>query len=169
MTTTIKNTIYAVGIVLMLFSAYFAHGFISFRSTTPEFSSYQVHTLLSATTTTATSTTPNGGGVATTTGAKKATVYFTRDSGSGGNAGTSTFSIQVTPDGTNWYNYNKLISNVTNTNAQTLTRVSSVNIVAATSTTLVAMDFQDDAFLALRCVALINTDGANTCKIAVEY
>ncbi len=40
--------------------------------------------------------------------------------------GSAVFKVQVSNDGTNWVDYNRLTTNVTNTNAQTDTRVASV-------------------------------------------
>jgi len=123
------------------------------------------YTMFSATTTQATST------PIIIAGAAKTEVYFTR-LGASNSVATSTFNVQVSPDGTNWYDYNKLISNVSNTNGQTMTRVSSVSLVGATSTTIVALDLQFDTFRNLRCIStqasttLETTDGS-TCTVSV--
>lgn len=104
-------------------------------------------------------------------GADTATFYFTRN-GAVDSTATSTFEIEVSPDGTKWIDYNKLISNVTNTNTEDLTRVSSIEIVGATSTTMVSMDLQHDAFQAVRCIATIEgseTDDSNECQAVVNY
>lgn len=41
-------------------------------------------------------------------------------------SGSATFTVDVSNDATNWVAYNRLTSNVTNTNAQTDTRIASV-------------------------------------------
>lgn len=99
--------------------------------------------------------------------AERIEVYFTRNAGSASEA-TSTFEIEVSPDGTNWYDYNKLVSNVTNSNSQELTRVETTTIIGATSTTVVALDLQHDTFEELRCVAIVGNDGNNTCEVSVK-
>lgn len=147
-----------------------AIGSVSFEVPTQKGETYRNYSFFSATTTTATSTntTDGVGGYFPIAGAERVTLYFSR-AWNGGNAGTSTFSIEVSPDGTNWYDYNKLISNSTNTNAQTLTRVGSVAIVAATSTTVASLDLENDTFFAIRCIVIEETDGAHTCSASAEF
>lgn len=136
--------------------------------------------LIGATTTQATSTgvtymDSNGrvdNGYIVLKGADAVTLWFTRYGASNSTA-TSTFSVQVSPDGTTWVDYNKLISNTTNTNAQMLTRVGSVQIVGATSTTMVSMDM-GDAIYAVRCIAnfastTVETTDSNECRATVNY
>lgn|SRR3569623_158316 len=45
-------------------------------------------------------------------------------------SGNGVFKVYVSNDGTNWVQYNRLTDNVTNTNAQTDTRVASVTLNA---------------------------------------
>jgi hypothetical protein len=127
-----------------------------------------------ATTTNATSTdiTPfwdsNGRldtGMAHIAGAKRVTLYFTRGSTSA-NAGSSTFKIQVTPDGTNWYDYNKLIQNTATTSQNT--SVASVAITG-TSTVITSLDLFYDNFYGIRCNVRIATDGTALCKATIVY
>ncbi len=131
-----------------------------------------------ATTTTATSTnivpfTDTAGridnGYFVIAGAKKVTLYFGRGGATGPNAGSTLYKVQVSPDGVTWNDYNKLISNTANTNAQTLTRVSSSTISAATSTTVVSLDVENDSFYAVRCIVVETTDGEHTCSAGAEY
>lgn len=106
-------------------------------------------------------------------GADKVELYFTRNDGAfvAGQA-TSTFLVQVSPDGTNWYWYNKLISNVTNSNSQDKTRVGSVTIETSTSTVLYALDLENDTFHSVRCIAnhastTLDPLANNTCAVSV--
>lgn len=131
-----------------------------------------------ATTTTATSTnitpyfTTSGKydqGYFVVAGAKKISMYFGRGDTTGqGNAGSSLFKIQVSADGSTWVDYNKLIDNVTNTNSQTLTRVASKTISAATSTVQVSLD-PTDSIYAVRCVVVETTDGEHRCFASAEW
>lgn len=115
-------------------------------------------TLLNAATTSATST-----GTLRIAGAKKVNAYFSRAYG-GGNSGSSLFTIEVTPDGDNWYAFNKLLGSDVSSTA-----TSSVTIAAATTTVMVAMDLDHDAFYALRCKVVETTDGTHTCAVTAEY
>lgn len=99
------------------------------------------------------------------TGVKKATWFFTRANHS---SGSSTFTVEVSFDGVTWVAYNKLISNVTNTNAQDLTRVASVALSSDTTST-VAMDLQHDAYPYARVTATEATDGTHTAELVREY
>lgn len=98
-------------------------------------------------------------------GAKKVTFFFTRTNHS---AGSTAFSVEVSLDGTTYVTYNKLISNVTNTNAQTLTRVASVSLNSNTTST-VSMDLTTDAFYCLKVTATETTDGTHTVQMLTEY
>jgi len=129
------------------------------------------HTFLNATTTNATST-PS----LDAENAKKITFFFQRGDTTGqGNTGTTTFSVQVSNDDSNWITYNKLIDNLTNSNSQQLTRVASAILSAAanynnaTGTKTYSMDMENDTFKYLRCVAFEQTDGEHTCKARIQY
>ena len=130
-----------------------------------------------ATSTSATSTDISGyfdtsgrydNGIAYIGGAKKVTLYFGRSQFGGINTGTSTFRIQVTPDGSNWYDYNKLIQNIA-TSTTNVTPVTSVTISAATSTTITSMDLVYDNFYGIRCIETIAGNGQNTCRATIAY
>lgn len=97
-------------------------------------------------------------------GAKKVSFVFTRANHS---AGTSTFTVEVSLDGTTYVAYNKLISNVTNTNAQTLTRVASVAL-AANGSTYASMDLDHDAIYSIKITATEGTDGTHTATAIIE-
>lgn len=80
---------------------------------------------------------------------------------SGISAGNGVFTVEVSNDGTNWIAYNRLTTNVTNTNAQTDTRVASVTLSSNTS----AMAFfpPGDTFAFFRVTATRTTDGSYSC------
>lgn len=96
---------------------------------------------------------------------KKVTLFFTRADHV---AGVSTFDVDVSLDSTTYVDYNKLISNVANTNVQTLTRVASVAL-AANGTTMVSMDLVNDALATMVVNVVETTDGTHTCKVLLEY
>lgn len=115
--------------------------------------------------------TPINGVTATTTseeiviaGAKKVSFMFTRTNHS---AGSTAFSVTVSLDGTTYVTYNKLISNATNTNAQTLTRVASVSLASDTST-FATMDLEHDAIYSIKVTATETTDGTHTAVVIIE-
>lgn len=120
---------------------------------------FKTVTALDAVTATATSSEIN------IRGAEKVTFYFSRDVHG---TGSSTFSVWSSVDGTNYFLNNKLIDNVTNTNAQTLTRVASKTI-SATGTAMLSMDLQDDTFSSIKVVVNEVTDGTHSAKALVEY
>lgn len=131
---------------------------------------YQVGTTSSATSSDVVYTDTSGridNGYLLTRDAKAVTVYFSRSSEVGANSGSSIFRIQVSDDGVNWYDYNKLVSNVTNTNAQTLTRVNSVTLTG-TSTSINTLE-AGDAFFAIRCIVQEVTDGTHRCRASARY
>ena len=110
-------------------------------------------------------------------GAEKVTFLFQRGDTSGqGNTGTSTFTIQVSKDGTNWISYKKLIVNLTNANSTNLTRVSDVVLTASTNTAVTGTAFDaatstvaasispEDTFYAARCTVVEEVDGEHTCS-----
>lgn len=96
-------------------------------------------------------------------GAKKITWQFTRANHA---AGSTAFSVEVSLDGTNFIAYNRLVTNVTNTNAQTLTRVASVSL-AANGSAIASMDLDSDSYLEMRVTATETTDGTHTAKCLI--
>ncbi len=148
-----------------------------------------------ATTTNATSTNVTGladgngviwNGAVNVAGAKKIDAYFTRGGAYAvSNTGTSTFALQGTPDGINWYYINRLLTS-TSTQTSTFGAVNGVfasdptlgSIVkigattagnVATSTLHLSVDLSTVGFQAVRCIATITVDGANSCQIAVTF
>jgi N-acetyl-beta-hexosaminidase len=95
--------------------------------------------------------------------AEKVVFVFKRSNHS---AGSTAFTVEVSGDGTTWLAYNKLISNVTNTNAQDLTRVASVSLASNTSS-FVTMD-KDDGFKFVRVIATETTDGTHDAWVYLE-
>ena len=130
-----------------------------------------------ATTTSATSTeivawTDENGridnGYAVVAGADKVTFYFSRGGATSPNTGSSTFNVEVSEDGSTWTRYNKLISNVTNSNSQTLTRAEQYVITAATSTVIASLSPEDSVY-AVRCIVREVTDGEHRCKAVATW
>ena len=72
-------------------------------------------------------------------------------------SGNGVFTVEVSNDGTNWIAYNRLTTNVTNTNAQTDTRVASVTL--SSSTNAVVTIPETDNFTFLRTKVVPTTDG----------
>jgi hypothetical protein len=86
-------------------------------------------------------------------------------------AGNGVFTFAVTADepsiaSPTWITYNRLVSNVTNTNAQTDTRVASVTLNSNTSSILFIPDA--DLFTAIRVTCTVTTDGAYTAKFILQ-
>lgn len=144
-----------------------------FASSTPNAAPTNFATTTNATSTNIASWIDDAGrvdnGAFNITGAKAVTWYFSRGGATGPNTGTSTFRVEVSDDGSTWYRYYKLVSNVTNTNAQNLTRIESVAIEAATSTTIVGMDLNNDAFKFTRCIVVETIDGDHGCRATARF
>ena len=132
---------------------------------------FQTLTFLSATTTTATSTASTKGdgivGTAKVTGADKITFVFSR-TGKLGNAGSSSFGVDISADNVSWVAYKKLIDNVTNTNSQTLTRVAAASL-SGTSTAFYSMDLEYEVINYVRCGVAETTDGEHTCEAYAQF
>jgi len=82
-------------------------------------------------------------------------------------AGSSAFAVTVSVDGATYVTFNKLISNATNTNAQTLTRVASVSL-ASDTTSEVAMDLEHSIFRWMKVTVTETTDGTHTAKVLID-
>lgn len=97
-------------------------------------------------------------------GAEEVTFYFSRGGATSANTGVSRFEVEVSDDGTNWYDFNKLVLNdVSGTGTTT------ASIVAATSTTIASMDLSNHAFYAVRCIVVETTDGEHRCRATAEF
>lgn len=96
-------------------------------------------------------------------GAERVTFYFIR-TGENGNEGTSTFDIDVTQNGTDWYDFNQLILN----NASgTPSQYASV-AVTGTTTQVAHMDSYG-TFKAVRCSVTETTDGEHACQASAKW
>lgn len=73
---------------------------------------------------------------------------------SGITSGNGVFTVEVSNDGVNWVAYNKLTTNVTNTNGQTDTRVASVTLSSNTSS-VVSLP-ENFAFYRVKVVASVD-------------
>lgn len=142
-----------------------------FASSTPNATPTLFSTTTTSTSTNITSWTDGNGrvdnGYMVVAGAKAVTLWFSRAVTTDNTVGSTTFRIEVSRDGTNWNRYYKLISNATNSNSQTLTRVETVMIALATSTTVATMD--NDAFYAIRCIAVEATTGEHSCTGTAQF
>lgn len=170
----------AAFIVLLAGVAFFPNGAFSGTTNTDENGGslgttgrYIDYTFFSATTTSATSTNIVAAfdaagrldtGAVDTRGAESATFYFSRGGSTGANTGLTVFSVEGTPDGTNWYDVNRLI-----TNDVTGTATSTYTINAATSTAITSVDLTQHNFKQLRCIALETTDGDHTCRATISW
>lgn len=76
-------------------------------------------------------------------------------------AGNGVFTVDVSNDGTNWIAYNRLTTNVTNTNGQTDTRVASVTL--SSNTNAFAFFPPGDTFAFFRVTVTRTTDGTYSC------
>lgn len=136
-------------------------------------STNQATTGLYATSTTATSTNitswfdSNGrldNGSFDISGAKKVVFYFDRgDKLGGGNTGSHTFRVQVSPNGSDWTYFERFI-NATSTGA-----MATPGSIAGTTTLMAAMDLDYSSFKFVRCIAVETTDGSAECKLQAEY
>lgn len=115
-----------------------------------------------------TRTTALNGVTATTTSAPVAlgmigrtSIQFTAASITSGNG---VFTVLVSNDGTNFVAYNRITTNVTNTNAQTDTRVASVTLNSNTSSVVTI----PDTFAFLKVVCTVTTDGAYTATVVTS-
>ncbi len=75
-------------------------------------------------------------------------------------SGNGVFTVEVSNDGTNWVAYNRLVTNATNTNGQTDTRVASVTL--SSNTSAIVFFPVGDYFRYMRVIATRTTDGAYT-------
>jgi hypothetical protein len=174
-----QKAILGVSIVIFILSAFFLafsfygqHLFAAVNedTTTPPEGHFIRHPFFTSTSTSATSTTQTTNGILRIAGAKAVNLYFSRGNTVGLNTGTSTFLIQVTNDGDNWYDFNKLLAGTT-TNSVTghPEHWGSISIEASTSTVVAAMDLTHDAFYAIRCIVRETINGTHSCSATAEF
>ena len=84
-------------------------------------------------------------------------------SSTGITSGNGVLTVEVSNDGYNWTAYNRLVTNVTNTNAQTDTRVASVTLSTNASSIVVI----PDPFAFYRVLCAVTTDGLYTATAYV--
>lgn len=168
MTQNLKAKLFAsllvAGAFLVSVASVYAVNATVFKNNPVDESRY--HTFFTATTTSATSTANilREEQRLTVAGANKVVFYFSRGGATGPNTGSSKFEVEVSPDGTNWYDFNRLfLTDV----SQTAT--STVWITAATSTVVASLDIEDSAFLYARCQVVEVTDGEHTCNGYAEF
>ncbi len=78
-------------------------------------------------------------------------------------SGNGVFGVEVSNDGVNWVVYNRLTSNVTNTNAQTDTRV--VAPTLSSNTSQIFFFPTSDLFRLIRVFVTVTTDGTYTATL----
>ena len=119
-------------------------------------------TALNSTTTTATSSPID------IAGTKKVTPSLTRPVN--GEGGTSDFSVWASTDGSNYFQFNKLIDNVSNTNGEQLTRLSTTTLSATTTIpVIVSLDLVYDSLQDIKVVVNETTDGSHSANVKVEF
>ncbi len=103
-------------------------------------------------------------------GAKRVTLVFSVSGVTGTGLATSTFTFETSLDGTNFVTYNKMIDNVTNTNAQNVTRVAN-QVMDTNGNDFLSMDLQNDIFKFLRVKDTITgtTTSSVTVKALIDY
>lgn len=97
--------------------------------------------------------------------AEKITLLLTRANHS---AGSSAFTVTGSVDGTTYVALNTLIDNVTNTNAQTLTRIATKTL-SADGSALVALDLEQFGYSFIKVTVTEATDGTHSAVVLVEY
>lgn len=119
---------------------------------------YEFHTPLSAVTATTTSHEID------ILGAKRVTFAFTRADHS---SGSSAFKVQVSLDGATFVDFNGLIEDLTNTNAQDSVRATTITL-SADGTKVASMDLERHCVRKMKVVVTETTDGTHSCKAVVE-
>lgn len=99
-------------------------------------------------------------------GAKKVTILGQR---ANNGTGTSTFSVLVSIDGTNFVAYNRLITNVANTNAQTHVRAASFAIVNSNGYEFASLDLEQETFSHIQVKVTETTDGTHSAFVRIQY
>lgn len=98
-------------------------------------------------------------------GAKKITWFLTRADHT---SGSTTWTVEVSPDGTVWEPFNKLITNATNAIAENHVRVASL-AQAGNAVDILHMDLEYGTFISMRIKATEATDGTHTAVCVIEF
>lgn len=102
-------------------------------------------------------------------GAKSVGLLFGRGDATGqGNAGSSAFRIQASPNGSDWYDYNSLTLDAITPGAVLRPIVGTTTITAATSTVPMFMN-NIDGIYAIRCIVVEATDGEHRCRGTASF
>ena len=103
-------------------------------------------------------------------GAKRVTLSLNVANVTDTGLATTTFAVTGSVDGTNYVTVNKLIDNVTNTNAQGLTRVAS-KVLDTNSTSVLSVDLEHDTYKFLKVSGTIigTTTAAVTATALIDY
>ena len=96
---------------------------------------------------------------------KKATFMFTRADDAGGDG---VFTVEGSVDGETYVALNLLVDNVTDSNAESLTRVASCTLATETSK-LYALDLEHFCFKMVRVALDETTSGTHSYKALLEY
>lgn len=105
-------------------------------------------------------------------GAKKVNMYFTKQGATTTPLSTSVFKVEVTPDGTNWYPFNKMVLGTSTTKTTVSAIYQTGSAANATTTNIAALDLQDDAFFGVRCIVgylRVSIDGENLCSATASF
>ena len=97
-------------------------------------------------------------------GAKRISLAFTRADHS---AGSSAFKVQVSVDGTTFVDFQGLVQDLENTNAQTKTRVTTITLSSDT-TVMASMDLEHQIYKAMKVVGTETTDGTMSAVALVS-
>jgi len=81
-------------------------------------------------------------------------------------SGSSAFTAQVSVDGTNYIDYKKWISNANNTNAQGLTRVTTLTLSSNTTDFLTMSP--EDGFKDIKVKVTETTDGTHSAWLFIQ-
>jgi hypothetical protein len=104
------------------------------------------------------------------TGAERVTLSFNVANVTGDGLATSTFAVTASADGKNFVTFNKLVSNVADTNAESLTRGSSI-VMDANGTEVYSMDLEHDNFKSFKVTDTIlgTTTAIVTVTALIDY
>lgn len=80
--------------------------------------------------------------------------------------GNGAFTVEVSNDGVIWTAFNMLVDNVTNTNGQTLTRVSTKSVSANGSAGSIVLCLEARGWKMIRVTVTRTTDGTYTCVMS---